>query len=66
MRGPNPEEMQEPAGNMVARTVVAADDDRGWALAGKEINIAPNMTATPRMIPPLAARNTRSSGFCWQ
>jgi hypothetical protein len=28
MRGPNPDEMQEPAGSTVARAVVAADDDR--------------------------------------
>ena len=56
MRGPNPDEMHEPAGNTVARTVVAADNDRDWAFAEKDINIAPNMTATHRMIPPLAAK----------
>jgi hypothetical protein len=63
MRGPNPDEMQEPAGNTVVRTVVAADDDRDWAFAEKEINIAPIVTATPRMISPLAARSTRNSIF---
>ena len=59
MRGPNPEEMQEPAGNTAARTVVAADDDRDWAFAEKEINIAPIMSATPRIISPRGARGVR-------
>jgi hypothetical protein len=64
MRGPKPEEMQEPAGNTIAWAVVLADEGRNWAEADAEANIAAKKIASPRIIPALKKTNaTRNSKF---
>ena len=60
MRGPNPDDMQEPAGNTIACAVVVDDEDRNWADADADAKIAAMTIAIPRIHNSSTARDDRA------